>query len=46
MKIYIKNMVFIRCKMAVKSELEKIDIHYRTIDWGELNLNDIPTLTQ
>jgi len=46
MKIYIKNMISIRCKIVVKSELEKIDIHYRTIDLGELNLNDIPTLTQ
>jgi hypothetical protein len=45
MKIYIKNKVFIRCRMAIKSELEKIEIHYRTIDLG-VHHNDIPTLTQ
>jgi hypothetical protein len=34
MKIFIKNMLSSRCKMAVKSELEKLGIRYRTIDLG------------
>jgi len=36
MKIYIKNMVCTRCKMVVKSELEKLDIHFRTIELGKV----------
>ena len=35
MKIYIKNMVCIRCKMVVKSELEKLGLHYTTVELGE-----------
>ena len=35
MKIYIKNMVCIRCKMVVKSELEKLGLHYKTVELGE-----------
>src|SRR5664280_2212324 len=35
MKIYIQNMVCIRCKMVVKSELEKLGLHYITVDLGE-----------
>ncbi len=37
MKIYIKNMVCKRCKMLVKSELEKLNIPYITIELGEIN---------
>ncbi len=40
MKIFIKNMACIRCKMAIKEELEKIDIRYRTIDLGEVETVD------
>lgn len=29
-------MVTIRCKMVVKSELEKLGIHYNTVDLGEV----------
>jgi len=35
LKLYIKNMVCIRCKMVVKSELEKLDLRYRSVDLGE-----------
>jgi AraC-like DNA-binding protein len=35
MKIYIQNMVCIRCKMVVKSELEKLGLHYTTVELGE-----------
>ena len=38
MKIYIKNMVCIRCKMVVKSELKKIGLHYVTVDLGEAEI--------
>ena len=38
MKIYIQNMVCIRCKMVVKSELEKLGLHYITVDLGEAEI--------
>ncbi|MFH0841990.1 MAG: helix-turn-helix domain-containing protein [Bacteroidota bacterium] len=38
MKIYIQNMVCIRCKMVVKSELEKLGLHYTTVDLGEVEI--------
>ncbi|MDP4282208.1 MAG: AraC family transcriptional regulator [Bacteroidota bacterium] len=38
MKIYIKNMVCIRCKMVVKSELEKLGLHYVTVELGEAEI--------
>ena len=38
MKIYIKNMVCIRCKMVVKSELEKLGLHYISVDLGETEI--------
>jgi AraC-like DNA-binding protein len=33
-------MVCIRCKMVVKSELEKLGLHYTTIDLGEAEITD------
>lgn len=38
-KLYIKNMVCDRCKMVVKSELEKTGIAPLSIDLGEVLLN-------
>jgi len=38
MKIYIQNMVCIRCKMVVKSELEKLGLHYITVELGEVEI--------
>ncbi|HSK12915.1 MAG TPA: AraC family transcriptional regulator [Phnomibacter sp.] len=38
MKLHIKYMVSIRCKMVVKAELEKLGIRYRTVDLGEVDL--------
>jgi AraC-like DNA-binding protein len=35
LKIYIRNMVCIRCKMVVKSELEKLGLHYTSVELGE-----------
>ena len=38
MKLYIKNMVSIRCKIIVKSELEKLGLHDATVQLGEVDL--------
>ena len=35
MKLYIKNMVCIRCKMVVKDELTKLGLHYTSVELGE-----------
>ncbi len=40
MKLYIKYMVSIRCKMIVKSELDKMGLQYRRVDLGEADLTD------
>lgn len=37
MKILIQNMVSLRCKMMVKSELEKLGIAYKSIELGGAN---------
>lgn len=34
MKLYIKNMVCNRCKMVVKSEMEKLGLHYVFVELG------------
>ncbi len=36
MKLFIQNMVSLRCKMMVKSELDKLGIHYQSIELGEV----------
>ncbi|MBP6755993.1 MAG: AraC family transcriptional regulator, partial [Bacteroidia bacterium] len=36
MKLYIKNMVCSRCKMVVKSELEKLGLKLLSINLGEV----------
>lgn len=40
MKLYIKNMVSIRCKMLVRSELEKLNLPYKTVELGEVELEE------
>jgi len=40
MKLYIKYMVSIRCKMLVKAELEKLGIHYRKVELGEAEIEE------
>lgn len=40
MKLYIKYMVSLRCKMTVKEELKKLGIHTATIELGTV---EIPT---
>jgi AraC-like DNA-binding protein len=46
MKIYIQNMVCIRCKMVVKSELEKLGMHCITIELGEAEISEEITAEQ
>jgi len=36
-KIFIRNMVCIRCQMVVKAELEKLDVGYVNVKIGEVN---------
>lgn len=38
MKLYIKYMVSLRCKMMVKEELKKLGIHYAIVDLGIVDL--------
>ena len=38
MKLLIKNMVSLRCKMIVKSELEKLLVHFTTVELGEVEI--------
>ena len=38
MKLYIKYMVSNRCKMAVREELKKLNLHFVFIDLGEVEL--------
>lgn len=40
MKLYIKNMVSIRCKMLVKSELERLNLPHKTVELGEVELEE------
>ena len=46
MKLYIKYMVSIRCKMIVKAELEELGLHYSAIDLGVANVREDMTLAQ
>jgi len=38
MKLFIKNMVSVRCKIVVKEELYKLGIQFAIVDIGEVNL--------
>ena len=40
MKLFIKYMVSIRCKMVVKSELDKLGLHYLKVELGEVNIKE------
>jgi AraC-like DNA-binding protein len=46
MKLFIKYMVSIRCKMLVKAELENLGIQYSTVELGEVNIPQGITDTQ
>ena len=38
MKIYIKNMVSTRCRIFAEIELNKLGLHYQTMELGEVDL--------
>ena len=38
MKLYIKYMVSLRCKMVVKDELRKMGLHFIVVDLGEVDI--------
>src|ERR1700690_263197 len=40
MKIFLKYMVSIRCKMLVKAELENLGLHYKTVELGEADIEE------
>src|SRR4051794_32817353 len=40
MKLYIKNMVCSRCKMVVKSELEKLGLEPISVELGEVEIKE------
>jgi AraC-like DNA-binding protein len=46
MKLYIKYMVSIRCKMMVKSELEKLGLHYGMVELGDVEITENITAGQ
>jgi len=38
MKLYVKNMVCIRCKMVVKQQLKKLSLNYISVELGEVEV--------
>src|ERR1035438_3864310 len=46
MKLYIKYMVSIRCKMVVKSELKKLGLHYTSVELGAAEIMENITAEQ
>jgi len=38
MKLYIKNMVSLRCKLVVKAELEKLKLQHHIVELGEVEI--------
>lgn len=40
MKLLIKNMVSLRCKMIVKSELENRGLHFTRVELGEVEISE------
>jgi AraC-like DNA-binding protein len=38
MKLLIKNMVSLRCKLIVKSELERLGLHFIVVELGEVEI--------
>lgn len=46
MKLYIKYMVSLRCKMLVKDELRKLGLNFASVDLGVVELRDDITVQQ
>jgi YesN/AraC family two-component response regulator len=45
-KLLIKNMVSLRCKLIVKSELEKLHLHFHVVELGEVEVTEELTSNQ
>lgn len=43
MKLYIKYMVSLRCKMVVEAELKNLALPYLSIELGTIALPSLPT---
>src|SRR5688572_15720094 len=41
MRLFIKNMVSLRCKMVVKAELESLGLNAKVIELGEVDIDEI-----
>ncbi|HEV7622431.1 MAG TPA: helix-turn-helix domain-containing protein [Flavisolibacter sp.] len=46
MKLLIKNMVSLRCKLIVKSELDKMHLHFSVVELGEVEITDKLSIEQ
>jgi AraC-like DNA-binding protein len=46
MKIFVKYMVSLRCKMVVKEELKKLGLHFIVVDLGEIEIMEDLTESQ
>lgn len=46
LKIYIKYMVSLRCKMIVQAELDKLGLHYRKVELGEVAITETLSVEQ
>jgi YesN/AraC family two-component response regulator len=46
MKLYIKNMVCNRCKLVVRTEIEKAGLVPLSVELGEVEIKDEPTAAQ
>jgi AraC-like DNA-binding protein len=46
MKLYIKYMVSIRCKMLVKAELKNLGLHFIVVDLGEVEIMENISMEQ
>ena len=45
MKLHIKNMVSLRCKLMVEAELEKLGIEYTSVELGEAEISQNISMT-
>lgn len=46
MTLYIKNMVSIPCKVVVKAELEKMNLHIQSLEYGQVEVEESLTKEQ
>ncbi len=46
MKLYIKYMVSVRCKMEVQAKLDKLGLHYGQVDLGEVEFKQDITVKE